>query len=300
MFTDYRQTKGKAEMKKIYTIWVGVLLITIFFAQTSCSPVSFSGQTKVELPGSSAINQNDSTAAIDLSASTTHDPEPNRDAELAKIRSATLEIRMQIPQTQNKVGLDVGLGWGMGSVIRFKGENLLVTHNHWGNLLQELTIVEFRNADNQMIKPVYGYEFKEWIVYQDAGTLVLKLPQELFDSIASISMDVIPQIVPGETVDVVYRENPAREKATILQAVVEQVITYKGLPAYRLRCLDGQPIQPGDSGGGIWYKGALVANNWVTLMEKSGSAAETSGSLGEESLNYTDLSYAAMLTLGNP
>ncbi len=287
-------------MKNTYTIWIVVLLIIILFSQTSCSPVSYSEQPIVELSGSSAINQNGPTGAIDLSASTTNDLDHNREAELANIRSATLLIRMQIPQTQNAVGLDVGLGWGMGSLIRRKGENLLVTHNHWGDLLQDLSIVEFRNADNQMIKPIYGYEFKEWIVFQDAGTLVLRLPEELFDPSAPASMDAIPQIVPGETVDVVYRENPTREKATILQAVVEEIITYKGLPAYRLRSLDGQPIKPGDLGGGIWYNGALVGNNWVTLMETSGSVAETSGNSEEENLFYTDLSYAAILSLDIP
>ena len=100
--------------------------------------------------------------------------------------------------------------------------------------------------------------------------------------------------------DVVYRENPAREMATILQAVIEEIITYKGLPAYRLRSLDGQPIQPGDSGGGIWFNGVLVGNNWVTLMETNDSIVETSGNSDEENLIYTDLSYAAILSVGNP
>ncbi len=287
-------------MKNTSVIWIGLVLIAGLFSQTSCSPVSFSGQPKVDLRESSTTNQNDLTNTYDLSSSIVNDPDPNREAELANIRSATLLIRMQTPQSQNRIGLDVGLGWGMGSLIRLNGENLLVTHNHWGDLLLDLTIVEFRNADNQMIKPIYGYEFKEWIVFQDTGTLVLKLPEELFGLSDLIHMDAIPQIAPGETVDVVYRENPAREKATILQAVVEEIITYKGLPAYRLRSLDGQPIIPGDSGGGIWYNGALVGNNWVTVMEANGSAAEVSGNSEEENLNYTDLSYAAMLSVDIP
>jgi hypothetical protein len=287
-------------MKNTSAIWIGLVLIAGLFSQTSCNPVSYSGQPKVELPGSSITNPNDSTNTIVLSVGITNDPDLNREAEIANIRSATLLIRMQTPQTQNVVGLDVGLGWGMGSLIQLNGEVLLVTHNHWGDLLQDLSIVEFRNADNQMIKPIFGYEFKEWIVYQDAGTLVLKLPDGLLDPSAPISLDAIPQIAPGDTVDVVYRENPAREKAAILQAVVEEIITYEGLPAYRLRSLDRQPIQPGDSGGGIWYKGVLVGNHWVTLKEKSGSVAETSGNLEEENTRYTDLSYAAILSVDVP
>jgi len=77
-------------------------------------------------------------------------------------------------------------------------------------------------------------------------------------------------------------------------------ILYNSLPAYRLRSLDGQPVIPGDSGGGIWYKGTLIGNNWVTLMETSGSGVETSGNSGEENINYTDLSYAAIFPLVIP
>jgi len=142
--------------------------------------------------------------------------------------------------------------------------------------------------------------FAKQIIFQDAGTLVLRPPQELINVLVPVSMDAIPQIAAGETVDVVYRESPAREKAAIQQAVVEEIITYKGLPVYRLRGLDGQPIQPGDSGGGVWYKGALVGNNWATLMESSGSVAEASGNSEAKNIVFTDLSYAAILPLDIP
>ena len=142
--------------------------------------------------------------------------------------------------------------------------------------------------------------FAKQIIFQDAGTLVLRPPQELINVLVPVSMDAIPQIAAGETVDVVYRENPAREKAAIHPAIVEEIITYKGLPVYRLRSLDGQLIFPGDSGGGIWYKGVLVGNNWGTITETNGSDAGTSENSEEENIVYTDLSFVAILPLDLP
>ena len=287
-------------MKHTRRIWIGILLITILLSQTACGVVSNAGGPEIELSNSTVANETHPTSTPDLKVDPTHGLLPNRSEENEKIYNATVLIRMQTPQNQNVVGMGVFLGLGIGSLIQINGEILLVTHNHWGEMLQDLTIVEFRNADNQMIKPIFGKDFKKLILRQDAGTLILRPPQELIDQLVPVSMDAIPQIAAGETVDVVYREKPTREKAAIHPAVVEEIITYKGLPAYRLRSLDGQPIIPGDSGGGIWYKGSLVGNNWVTLAESSGSVAEASGNSGDENIVYTDLSYAAILPLDIP
>jgi hypothetical protein len=301
MFQGRWQTKGEAEMKLTRVIWIRVLLITIFLSQTSCGLVYSSKQLKTEPQLTKEINQSNPDESAYLSENSSDGLDSTQVVEVAKIRSATLLIRMQAPKAQSTGGRDLAIGLGMGSLIRIQDEILLVTHNHWGELLQDVTLIEFRDADNQLIIATLGYELKEWIVSQDAGSLVLRLPKEFIDSIdpsAPIRMDSIPKAEAGERVEVVYRENPAREKATILEAVVEEVITYKGLPAYRLRSLDGQPIKPGDSGGGIWYKGRLVGNNWVTVMEKSGSVAETSGSLKDEDHSYTGISIAATLAYG--
>ena len=300
MFKAHQQAKGKAEMKHTREIWIGALLITILLSQTACGLVSETAQPKVELPKPAATYEIDPTSTPDLKANTTDDPLPTQAEDVQKIRNATVLIRMQTPQSKKVAGTGVYLGSGMGSLIQYNGQIILVTHNHWGELLQDLTIVEFRNADNRMIKPIYGYEFKKQIVFQDAGTIVLRPPQELIDQLVPVNLDAIPQIAAGETVDVVYRENPAREKAAIHPAVVEEIITYKGLPVYRLRSLDGQPIFPGDSGGGIWYKGVLVGNNWGTITETNGSDAGTSENSEEENIVYTDLSFVAILPLDLP
>lgn len=288
-------------MKKRNTLRIATLLIAIALLQTACGKVSEAEHEDIALSQPMVASyQAVPTSAPDLITHPVQVIELEPAEEITKIRNATVLIRMQSPQMEKVAGLGVFLGSGIGSLIQINGEILLVTHNHWGEMLQDMTIVEFRDADNQMIKPIFGKEFKELILSQDAGTLILRPPQELIDQLTPVNMEAIPQLAVGETVDLVYRENPAREKATIQQAVVEEIILHKDLPAYRLRSLDGQPIKPGDSGGGIWYKGALVGNSWVTLMETNGKAAEASGDLADENLVFTNLSYAAILPLAVP
>jgi len=208
------------------------------------------------------------------------------------IRTATVLITMQSPNPDQTIENSTFLAYGVGSLIEYQGEILLVTHNHWENL-DTATIIKFYNADNSQISVIIKNHFVEAIVYADPGTLVIRPPQAVIDQLAPVSVQSIPQVEVGETVEVVYRESPAREKAAIKQAVVEEIAIYNDEPVYKLRSLDGQTIQPGDSGGGIWYKGCLIGNNW-TVTAKSIRTVNTSTSAEEEKIVYTDISYGAI------
>ena len=223
------------------------------------------------------------------SQNTSQNPE-----SLSAIRSATVLITMQAPNPDQTIAGSTFLEYGVGSLIQYRGEILLVTHNHWRNM-QDVTIVKFFDADNNLIKVIIKDRFVESIVYSDAGALVIKPPKEVSEQLSPVSLQAVPQVKAGETVDMVYRENPAREKAAILTAVVEEVTTYNDHPVYKLRCPDGQTIQPGDSGGGIWYKGILVANNW-TVTARSTITPGSSYSSEETNTVYTNISYAANLS----
>jgi cell wall-associated NlpC family hydrolase len=67
------------------------------------------------------------------------------------------------------------------------------------------------------------------------------------------------------------------------------------MPVYKLRSLDGQAIQPGDSGGGVWHEGVLVGNNWMVEAISDGNL-ESTGITVESTRVYTDVSYAAVLS----
>lgn len=224
---------------------------------------------------------------------------PSQNPEsLNAIRSATVLITMQAPNPDQTIPNSTFLEYGVGSLIQYRGETLLVTHNHWRKL-QDVTIVKFYDADNNLIKVIIKQRFVESIVYSDAGTLVIKPPKELIDQLVPVNLQNVPQVAAGETVDVVYRENPSREKAAFLEAVVEEVTSFNGRPVYKLRSLDGQTIQPGDSGGGVWYKGALIGNNWTVTVLTS-ATLEASDDSEEETLVYTDTSFAAILSENIP
>jgi hypothetical protein len=209
--------------------------------------------------------------------------EPNQ------IKESTLLIVVEdIQQT------GVALGVGMGTLVEVQGESFLVTHNHYGDLLQDMNIVELRDAEHRMIRPIYAYELKSRIVYQDAGTLVLRAPDGLADALTPASLDDDPRLEPGAMVQVVYQHHPDRDDVAVLDAVVEEIEAHKGVPIYRLRAQNGQALHPGDSGGGVWFNGKLVANNWA--VELADSVIDVSNNVQPTEKTLTDISYAAIFT----
>jgi hypothetical protein len=208
------------------------------------------------------------------------------------IRNATVLIEMQLPNLEQPLDDNLFLGYGIGTLIRVSGQTLLVTHNHW-KILEDITIVRFYDADHNLLKNIIGKEYRELVLHANAGTQILQPPQELVDNLVPVNLDILGQLQVGESVDVVCWDKPARYKADIQQAVIEEISTYQGVPVYKLRSLEGDPIQPGDSGGGIWHEGVLVGNNWMV-------EAITNGSNLEATRVYTDVSYAAALSVGIP
>jgi hypothetical protein len=240
-------------------------------------------------------------ARVEISlAQTPTQPQPAAvipaDLELAEeqIRGASVSIVMLSPTLHVESADGNFIGQGIGSLVVYRGVILLVTHNHYGEILQELTIIQFRDADNRLLLTILGNLWKSLVVYQDAGTQVLRAPEGLASLLAPAIHPASVSVMTGEVVFVARRENPKREKITILPVVVEEIKDKQGLPIYQLRSLDGQVIQPGDSGGGIWHDGGLVGNNWVVLMKPAGDGPAPTGT-GKDGLVYTDRSYAACI-----
>src|SRR3990172_8921973 len=71
------------------------------------------------------------------------------------IKQATILITMQAPAQQKNA-----LAHGMATIVQSQAKSFLVTHNHWGDVLQDLTSVEFRTAGNKLILPIFGKEFR--------------------------------------------------------------------------------------------------------------------------------------------
>jgi hypothetical protein len=206
-----------------------------------------------------------------------------------RIKNATLLIRIESIQPDRVIQ-----AYDMGTLVQYRGEIYLVTHNHYGDMLQDMNIVQLRDADNHKIRSMYGSEFKSLIVYQDPGTLVLRAPQGLTETLTPVSLDYQPQLQPGDIVQVAYRGGSKREQVDIVDAVIEEISAAGVTTVYRLRSLDGQLLSPGDSGGGVWYGESFVGNNWSIVLTYS--ITETSGSSDPASESQTDLSYAAIFS----
>jgi hypothetical protein len=75
-------------------------------------------------------------------------------------------------------GIGTAKGKGLGSLVQDGEKTLLVTHNHWGEILQERADVKFYDAHGQLVKTMSGSEFISLMCYLDGGTLILSSPME--------------------------------------------------------------------------------------------------------------------------
>jgi hypothetical protein len=195
-------------------------------------------------------------------------PEPNHSgSEQAKILGATLQIEISVPVDAN--GEWIAKAKGLGSLVWDGEKNLLVTHNHWGEVLQEKSVVVFYDAKGRMVKTMSGFEFIRLRCYLDAGSLILRSPLEGMEQAQNVIAGDPLQVQAGDIVLVAQREDPERKEATLVEAEVESVTTIQGVPVFRLKGLGGRPVQTGDSGGGVWRDGKLVGNLWNTIMAES-------------------------------
>ena len=208
-----------------------------------------------------------------------------------QIKSSTLLI---VVENIQKTG--VTLAYDMATLVKVQNENFLVTHNHWGDMLKDMNILELRDADNKLIQLIYGSEFKSLIVYQDAGTMVLRAPEGLADSLTPASLDRATQLKPGDTVQVTHHRQPNRDQVEILDAVVVDISLSRDTPVYTLRSLNGESLQPGDSGGGVWHNGKLVANTWTVITKYA--VVDAAGTVDPASETLTELSHAAIFPQG--
>jgi hypothetical protein len=179
----------------------------------------------------------------------------------------------------------------VGTLVQYQGEMYVLTHNHYSGLLEDTSTVALRDSHNCTIKLVFGSEFKRWIVYQDPGTMVLLAPDFLADNLTPAKLDIQPQL--GDIVQLVHRGGPNRDSIEILSAVIEEINTYESTPVYILRSQNGTYIAPGDSGGGVWLNGVLIANTWAIISKNFVTTA--SGNRDSTLQIQTNLSVAAVL-----
>jgi hypothetical protein len=116
------------------------------------------------------------------------------------------------------------------------------------------------------------YQFKRLIQSRDGGTMILVAPKELVairqseTAFLSGHHSETQELTEGDVVNLVYRQRDGQAGVSIMEAIVESKGEKQGNLVLRLRGPDGMPIISGDSGGGVWFQGEVVANMWTTIM----------------------------------
>ncbi|MEJ2596694.1 MAG: hypothetical protein P8Z00_00095 [Anaerolineales bacterium] len=193
-------------------------------------------------------------------------------ATQTQILNATVQIRLFAPDTSAQPVGNVYpyvMSQGLGSLVR-EGENYrIITHNHW-SLLDQVDFVKFYDANFVLLLEMSGTAFKDLILQQDAGTLVLQVPPEIIEKMSAVpgafgeaSLDDGLKLGAGDQVLVVHQKPGQEDKVEVIPAVIDRRMTFQGLPAFQLHASDGSALIPGDSGGGLWFNGYLVGDLWA-------------------------------------
>lgn len=155
---------------------------------------------------------------------------------------------------------------GLGSLVQISRETMILTHAHW-DYLADIAKALIVNSENQLLVELSGSEFQNLIRYRDRGTLILSAPAELQGRSAELGDGMDLQV--GFLVDIVQRNSVERYQVDVVRAKVISLDSYNGLPVIRYRIIDGEEIRPGDSGGGLWYRGELMGNTWGMYVDES-------------------------------
>jgi hypothetical protein len=158
-------------------------------------------------------------------------------------------------------GWGYDMGRGLGTLIHTQGGDLIVTHDHWGDILRVSDLIELRDAQNNLLLELTNLEFRKLLRFEDAGTMALDAPPSL--GLAPVSLGDSRKVTPGQVVLLTRRQPGDTGEVEVIQAAIKGEEQYEARPAWKLETLNDTPISPGDSGGGVWLNGQLVGNLWA-------------------------------------
>lgn len=159
---------------------------------------------------------------------------------------------------------------GLGTLVNFQGEIMLISHDHWSLFTSNTApdLVTFRDANGSLLLEMSGADLLPLIYFHDSGTFILKAPEELADRVSvNAKIGYFETLNPRDIVHVVHRSSDQENHLSILAAEIIGQEIINGVSMLSLRSLNGESIEPGDSGGGIWINGQLAGNLWMTVRE---------------------------------
>jgi len=161
---------------------------------------------------------------------------------------------------------------GIGTLLTYEGETLLVSHDHWSHLTSTVVpdLVQFHDADGRFLLEMTGDAFSQLVLFRDGGTLIMRAPQALTAQLPNAAaVGHVASLMPGDIVYVAHRQANQNDTVVVMAAEVLAIEFRNNMPLLSLRSLNGQAIEPGDSGGGVWLDGRYVGNLWMTVREVS-------------------------------
>ena len=159
---------------------------------------------------------------------------------------------------------------GIGTLLTYEGETLLVSHDHWSHLTSTVVpdLVQFHDADGRFLLEMTGDAFSQLVLFRDGGTLIMRAPQALTAQLPNAAaVGHVASLMPGDIVYVAHRQANQNDTVVVMAAEVLAIEFRNNMPLLSLRSLNGQAIEPGDSGGGVWLDGSFVGNLWMTVIE---------------------------------
>ncbi len=204
-----------------------------------------------------------------------------------QILNATVRIVLESWVVKpGEAGYDIDYSMGHGTVMAGR---YLITHNHFSLPVNQLDAAG--DSDSYIIvylydgwgQPLYKGPFSDFeLVWADEEILVFAHRDDgFFEKLGIASAEVqtwdsVP-LVAGMTVAQIDWDGA---RTRVDWVTVQEVIVADGTP--RLVLADG--ARPGASGGGIFWNGVHVANNWH-VVETIGAAGEVVGAVTSGALN---------------
>ncbi len=180
-------------------------------------------------------------------------------------------------------------GTGLGTVALIDQETVIITHDHWGLLDNPQAIVELATASGELLHTISAPEFGNLIRYRDGGTMILNLPDALAGNFQPAVSGDANTVARNDVLLMAYRQPAAGDNISVEAVVVSRQTWHGGLATLELTSPSGKIVITGNSGGGVWADGKLVANMWSTLLKQTTATGE---------ITSTDQSRAALLPAG--
>lgn len=261
-------------------------LIILAMMLIACKPKTTVIEVSAKLPQASVSNQpqiDDSSVAAVINENSCQNPSPAAAQTCAALEEQILAttVRIELRRWQEADGVQgeyIDGGIGHATV---KDGRYLVTHNHYpmpldsieGLAGEQIRISVYKANGEVVLDNVQPSAFT--VVAKDSETVVLDfgeyvgeglfailgIPSAQFNNWQSLSLDT------GTEVAQINWDN---ETASVEWVNIKSVLTTDGTPRIELN----NPVIKGASGGGIYWNGIHIGNNWktITVQDANGGA----------------------------